>query len=178
EQVVPANIQQLLAARTNPNAPFSLAGFLPSPRENYSDVTTYTLIAGLEGEIPGTDWTWEAFVNHGQSRTHSRQTGMYSLSRLRAVFTAPNMGQNFSYTSNQFGGLGGLSPGFGAASGSCASGMNFFGGYQTISQYCLEAIATDNNNRSTAQQTIAEVNLQGGLFELPAGQVRGAVGGI
>src|SRR5690606_11578410 len=56
------------------------------------------------------------------------------------------------------------------------SGMNFFGGYQNISQDCLEAIATDNNNRSTAQQTIAEVNLQGGLFELPAGQVRGAVG--
>src|SRR5690606_28711886 len=128
------------------------------PRATYSDVTTYTLIAGLEGAVPGTDWTWEAFVNHGLSRTLSRQTGMYSLSRLRAVFTAPNFGQGFSYTSNQFGGQGGISPGFGAATGSCTTGLNFFGGYQGISQDCREAIAADVNNRSTAQQTIAEVN--------------------
>jgi len=176
EQVVPDNIEELLAARSNPNAPFSLLGFLPNPRENYSDVTTYTMVAGLEGSIPGTDWTWEAFVNHGISRTLSRQTGMYSLQRLRAVFTAPNMGQNFQFQSNAFGGLGGLSEGFGAATGTCTSGLNFFGGYQGISQNCREAIAEDNSNTSTSRQTIAETNLQGGLFELPAGQLRFALG--
>src|SRR5690606_31867508 len=104
QQVVPDAIQALLNARENPDAPFSLAGFLPNPRENYSDVTTYMLVAGLEGSIPGTDWTWEAFVNHGLSRTLSRQTGFYSMQRLRSVFTAPNMGQNFIGQSNQFAG--------------------------------------------------------------------------
>jgi len=176
QQVVPDTIEALLNARTNPNAPFSLAGFLPNPRENYSDVTTYMLVAGLEGSIPGTDWTWEAFVNHGLSRTLSRQTGFYSMQRLRAVFTAPNFGQNFVGQSNQFAGQGGLSPGFGAATGRCTTGLNFFGGYQNISEDCRDAIAEDNSNTSTSRQTIAEMNLQGGLFELPAGQLRFALG--
>lgn len=170
QQVVPQQIQALLDKRTNPNAPFSLAGFLPNPRANYSEVTTYMLVAGLEGSVPGTDWTWEAFVNHGQSQTWSRQTGMYSLQRLRAVFTAPNFGQNFSYTSNQYSG------GFGAATGTCTTGLNFFGGYQDISDDCREAISADNVNRGTSRQTIVEANLQGGLFDLPAGQLRFALG--
>src|SRR5690606_19860786 len=126
--------------------------------------------------IPGTDWTWEAFVNHGQSRTLSRQTGMYSLERLRAILTAPNFGENFSFRGNAFGGGGGISAGFGASTGTCTTGLNFFGGYQGISQDCREAIAADVSNRNTTRQTIAEMNLQGGLFELPAGQLRFAVG--
>lgn len=170
QQVVPDQIQALLNARDDPNAPFSLAGFMPNPRANYSEVTTYMLVAGLEGSVPGTDMTWEAFVNHGQSQTWSRQTGMYSMQRLRGVFTAPNFGQNFSYTSNQYSG------GFGAATGSCTTGLNFFGGYAGVSDDCRDAIAADNVNRGTSRQTIVEANLQGGLFELPAGQLRFAVG--
>jgi len=175
EQVVPQQLQALLNSRTNPNGSVSLSGFLPAPRATYSDVTTYTLIAGLEGSIPGTDWTWEAFVNHGISRTLSRQTGMYSLERMRALFTAPNFGQNFSSKGNAFGG-GGLNPGFGASTGSCSTGLNFFGGYEGISSDCIEAISADVSNRSTTRQTIVEANLQGGLFELPAGQLRFALG--
>jgi len=170
QAVIPQDIQTLLNARTNPNAPFSLAGFMPSPRENHSRVTTYNLVAGLEGSIPGTDWTWESFINHGVSTTWSRQTGMYSMARLRGVFTAPNFGQNFSYTSNQYSG------GFGAATGKCTTGLNFFGGYEGVSQDCLDAIAADNVNQGSTRQTIVEANLQGGLFDLPAGQLRFAVG--
>ncbi|MBO9575954.1 MAG: TonB-dependent receptor [Sphingobium sp.] len=173
---VPTAIQTLLNGRTNPNAPVSLAGYLPLPRATYSDVTTYSLTAGLEGSIPGTDWTWEAFASHSVARTLSRQTGMYSLERLRAVVTAPNFGQNFSFTGNQFGGLGGLSAGFGASTGTCTSGLNFFGGYQGVSADCKEAITADVSNRGTTRQTIAEFNLQGGLFDLPAGQLRFALG--
>jgi iron complex outermembrane receptor protein len=176
EAVVPASIETLLAARPNPNGTVSLAGFLPNPRENYSDVTTYSLVAGLEGYVPGTDWTWELFVNHGLSRTLSRQTGMYSMQRLRAVFTAPNFGQGFRFQSNQFAGLGGLSPGFGAATGRCTSGLNFFGGYQGISEDCRDAIAEDNTNTATSRQTIVEANLQGKVIDLPAGELRAAIG--
>jgi outer membrane receptor protein involved in Fe transport len=174
QAVVPQSIQDILNGSGATSV--TLAGFLPLPRATYSDVTTYTMIAGLEGSIPGTDWTWEAFVNHGISRTLSRQTGMYSLERLRAVFTAPNFGQNFSYRGNSFGGGGGLSAGFGATTGTCTTGLNFFQGYQGVSQDCFEAITADVSNRLTTRQTIAETNLQGGLFDLPAGQVRFALG--
>ncbi len=172
QAVIPDTIETLLNARPNPNAAVQLAGFYPNPRENYSDVTTYTLIAGLEGSIPGTDWTWEAFVNHGVSRTISRQTGMYSLQRARAVFSAPNFGQNFNSTSNQFSG------GFGAANGRCTTGLRFFQGYEGISDDCRAAIAEDNTNIGTSRQTIVEANLQGGLFDIPwtSDQVRFALG--
>ncbi len=176
--VIPQGVQDLLNARPDPNGSFSLTGFLPLPRETFSDVTTYTMTAGLQGAIPGTDFTWEAFASHGMSRTLSRQTGMYSLSRLRGIMTAPNFGQNFSYRSNDSAGLGlgGTSAGFGATTGTCTSGLNFFQGYQGVSEDCFEAISSDVSNRLTTQQTIAEVNLQGGLFDLPYGQLRFALG--
>jgi len=161
QQVVPDTIEALLNARASPNNPLQLLGFLPNPRENFSEVTTYMMVAGLEGSIPGTDWTWEAFVNHGQSQTFSRQTGMYSLQRLRAVFTSPNMGQNFTGQSNAYSGF------FGAATGRCTTGLNFFGGYQGVSADCRDAIGSDNVNRGTSRQTIAEANMQGGLFDIP-----------
>ena len=172
QQMVPTNLQTLLNARSNPNAPFTPTGFLPAPRETFSDVTTYTMIAGLEGSIPGTDWTWEAFVNHGISRTLSRQTGMYSLERLRAVFTSPNFGQDFYYQGNQ----GSANKGFAASTGRCTSGLTFFQAYEGITQDCVDAISADVSNKATSRQTIAEANLQGGLFDLPAGQLRFAVG--
>lgn len=161
QAVVPDTIEALLNARPNPNARVQLAGMLPNPRQSYQDVATYTLIAGLEGSVPGTDWTWEAFVNHGIARTISRQTGYYSLNRLRAVISAPNFGQNFRYTGNQYGG------GIGATTGTCTTGLNFFGGYQGISNDCRQAIAEDNKSIGTSRQTIVEANLQGGLFEIP-----------
>lgn len=161
QSVVPQNIQDLLNARANPNARVQLAGPLPNPRQSYQDVTTYTIIAGLEGSVPSTDWTWEAFVNHGMARTLSRQTGYYSLNRLRAVVTAPNFGQNFTGTGNIYGN------GASATTGTCTSGLNFFGGYEGITQDCREAIAEDNTSVGTSRQTIVEANLQGGLFNTP-----------
>jgi outer membrane receptor protein involved in Fe transport len=174
EQVVPEQLQDLLNAAGSNR--FSLAGALPLPRETYSDTKSYSLIAGLQGYVPGTDWTWEAFVSHGISQTLSRQTGFYSLQRERAVFTAPNFGEGFRFQSNQYGGLGGISAGFGATTGTCTTGLNFFGGYQGDSKDCHDAIQTSVSNRSTARQTIAEFNAQGKLFELPAGDLRGAIG--
>ena len=161
QAVVPDSIQQLLIARANPNARVQLAGPLPNPRQSYQDVTTYTLIAGFEGSVPGTDLTWEAFINHGIARTLSRQTGYYSLNRLRAVITAPNFGQAFKGTGNPYGN------GSGSTTATCTSGLNFFGGYEGITQDCRQAIAEDNTSIGTSRQTIVEANVQGGLFDIP-----------
>src|SRR5690606_13051434 len=153
------------------NDPFELTTLMPDPRETFTDVMTYNITTGFEGSIPGTDWTWEAFVNHGESHTFARQTGIYSLMRTRALLSSPNFGRGFEFQGNQESG------GFGAATGQCTSGVNFFapptGGF---SQDCLEAMRADLKNRSKFRQTIVETNLQGGLFELPAGTVRAAVG--
>ena len=47
---------------------------------------------------------------------------------------------------------------------------------QVISEDCIEAISADIQTRSIMKQTIYEANEQGGLFDLPAGELRGAIG--
>ncbi len=173
QQAIPADLQTLLNGRTDPNAPFDLTAMFPNKRETFSDVQTYNLVAGLEGTVPGTDFTWEAFVNHSVSTTSSRQTGMYSLERVRALYTSPNFGQGFSRTGNA------ANNGFGASTGRCTTGFDVFnqqGNAFNVSQDCREAIAADVNTRSEMRQTIAEANIQGGLFDLPAGELRFAAG--
>jgi len=169
--LLPAELQTVLNSRVNPNLPFQLFGYMPDDRETFTDVLTYNITAGFEGSIPSTDWTWEAFVNHGESHTFARQTGIYSLERTQSVLSSPGFGRGFRVTGNA------ESNNFGASTGTCTSGINFFsppsGGF---SKDCLEAIRADLKNRSKFRQTIAEVNLQGGLFDLPAGQLRAAVG--
>ncbi len=190
----PADLEALLLSRTRParegeagynpdpaqNArvsaaedPVELNYGIPEPRTTFNDVQTYNLTAGLEGTIPGMDWTWEAFVNHGQSTTYSRQTGTFSLARTRNLLNSPNFGYGFEASSNS------ESPrtDFGANFANCTGGMNFFTTpWDDISQDCKQAIRADLKNRSVIRQTVAEANLQGGLFELPAGQLRFAAG--
>jgi iron complex outermembrane receptor protein len=166
---LPAEFEELMLSRTNPNADVSLNYLFPEERETFTDVNTYTIIAGLEGSIPGTDWTWEAFVNHGESSTFARQTGVNSLARMRALFQMPNWGQGMDIGSNPGSGQ------FGANFASCTSGYNIFSS-DPVSQDCKDAIKADLKNRSTIRQTIVEANLQGGLFELPAGDLRFALG--
>lgn len=168
---LPDDMWTLLNSRGNPNAPFTLQALMPDDRETLTDVTTYNMLFGFEGYIPGTDWTWDLSVNHGVSSTFARQTGVYSLERVRTVLNSGNFGKGFSRTGNASSG------GFGASTATCTSGLNFFkppaGGF---SEDCLEAIRADLKNTSNMRQTIVEANLQGKLVDLPAGEVRAALG--
>ncbi len=171
EDQLSADMWELLNSRPDPDAPFELRTMMPEDREGFTDVMTYNMLAGFEGHIPGTDWTWDASVNHGVSVTSSRQTGIYSLERLRTVLNSGNFGEGFSATGNSKDG------GFGASTATCTSGLNFFivpeGGY---SEDCLDAVRADLKNRSSMRQTIVEANLQGKLLDLPAGELRAALG--
>jgi outer membrane receptor protein involved in Fe transport len=167
---IPAELQTLLNARANPNAPFTLRGLLPEDRTTNTTVTTYNLLAGFEGTIPGLGWSWEAFVNHGESDTFANQQGIYSLQRLRTVLTSPGFGQGFSQQGNA------ASGGFGASTGTCTTGLNPFGGFQNVSEDCLEATRADLRNRSRMRQTIVEANVTGSLIEMWAGDLQFAAG--
>src|SRR5690606_17948393 len=58
----------------------------------------------------------------------------------------------------------------------CASGLSPFDPSLTPTPDCLEAIATNSIDRNTMQQRIFEGSMQGHVMDLPAGEVRGAVG--
>lgn len=170
-RTVPTEVQTLLDSRADPTQPWRLTYYLDyADRTDDLDVFTYNLLAGFQGEIPGTDWTWEAYASQGESETSALQQGFASLERFRAVISSPNWGQGFSSQGNPaFGG-------FGASTATCTSGIDPFDLDQKISNDCIEAISADIKSRSIMKQTIYEANAQGGLFDLPAGQLRGSIG--
>lgn len=139
-------------------------------REARTDVFTYNMLAGFEGSIPGTDWTWELYGSHGESETSALITGAVSLERFRAVVASPNWGAGFSSQGNP------LFGGFGASAATCTSGFDPFNKSAVITQDCIEAVSANLMNRAVMQQTVFEFNAQGGLFDLPAGQLRAAIG--
>lgn len=179
QDVIPQELQTLLNSRGGPpffgffgnsNSNFSLTALFPELRTTLTDVTTFDMTAGLEGSIPGTDFTWTVFGSHGESHTFARQTGVYSLSRVRALLTAPNFGEGFKQKGNAEQG------GFGASTGTCSTGINLFGDVSQVSEDCWEAIRADLKNRSKVVQTIWEGDLSGTLVTLPAGDLGVAVG--
>ncbi len=102
-----------------------------------------------------------------------RWSGYASLVRYQALLQAPNYGANATLTGNQ------AAPnfGFGAATVHCTSGFAsaiFAGGRP--SQDCIDAITAHIQNSTAVEQNTVEFNIQGGLFNLPAGQVRGSLG--
>jgi len=142
--------------------------FLP-PRSSRNDNQTYQVVAGLSGSLPVSDWTWEAYVSHGNTEVTNKLIGFASLERFRAIVTAPNYGRGAVLTGNPSGN------GFGAATVTCTSGLPIFEQFQ-VSQDCIDAITADLQNNTNMDQNVAEVNLQGTLVTLPAGDLGAAVG--
>ena len=169
---LPANLVALLNARTDPNAPYSPTGYVPGlgNREVFTDQYTYNIVAGLEGSIPGTTWTWDTTVQRGESVTNALTTGTASLQRLRAVMSAPAFGKGFSAIGNPAGG------GFGANAATCTSGLNPFDPNLVVSQDCIDAVKAPLKETGTMVQTIWEANAQGKVADLPAGELRTAFG--
>jgi outer membrane receptor protein involved in Fe transport len=169
-RALPTDLQNLLNSRADPTGPWQLTQNLAyANRTSDIDVTTYNLLAGLDGKIPGTDWTWEIYGSRGRSDTDAAENGFASLTRYREIVTAPNWGKGFSATGNS------LFAGFGASSATCTSGLNPFM-TTPISQDCIDAITANLKTRSIMQQTVWEGTAQGSLFKLPAGNVKAAVG--
>jgi outer membrane receptor protein involved in Fe transport len=175
---VPTELAVLLDSRTRANpsggAPISAANEpwqvervldFVGPRSSTNDSTVYQVLAGLQGDLGLADWTWEAYVSHGQTSIKNvLSDGFVSLDRWRTLIAAPNYGRGFSYRD----------PNLGYAV-SCTSGLPIFQNFE-VSQDCIDAISIRMKNVTDLSQDIVEANLQGGLFDLPAGEVRAAAG--
>ena len=149
-----------------PNSSWRLSqtlSFLPT-RGTTNTQRLYQMIGGLQGDLGLGDWTWETFFTHGNTLIEASYIGYPSTEQYRAIIQAPNFGR--SYQSPNF---------LSSKSATCTSGLPIFSQFE-VSQDCIDAIVTDSTDRSSLTQNIYEADAQGGLFELPAGQVRGAVG--
>jgi iron complex outermembrane receptor protein len=149
---------------------------------NVVDARTFQMIAGLDGQFENRDWTWELYFSNGTSTTQNETLGNVSVTRWRWLINQPNYGAGAYAQGNAEGNN------FGAGSLSCTSGYGTLGqgeiyyleftGYQTVvpSQDCQDAVGAQLVFTGKMDQAIAEFNLQGGLADMPAGQLRFSLG--
>ncbi len=173
---VPAQLAALLLGRPDPMGDW-LPGWSPDsslpPRSTVNTNTVWQVEAGLDFKL-GNDWSGEFYLSHGQSSTYNNANGNMSLTRYRQLIRTPDYGRNAVIQGN----ANGASPGFGAARVTCTSGFydTFFAGDQPLSQDCFDAVNAVLQTRAQNKQDIAELNFEGPLAQLKAGEIRGAFG--
>ena len=167
---VKPELATLLNSRPQPNLPWQLSnravGLGPRRTENLT--TSYQMVAGFEGEI-GSDMTWEGYVSWGVTTVDTLMEGYGSLERYRFMTNQPNYARGMFYTGNPLG------AGFQAAVVTCTSGLPIMNEFQ-MSPDCELALAADLQLSSRIDQLVAEYDIQGKLFDMPAGEARFAAG--
>jgi outer membrane receptor protein involved in Fe transport len=171
---VPSELALLLDSRPTPNADWRADIVPASIARRYTDnnVMTYQLVTGFEGEVPGTDLTWDVVGSYGETVAKTDTYGFFSADQFRTIVQAPNYGRNFRAQGNS------LPPGANrnGATATCATGISPFNTSQVYSEDCGDAVRIDAQVENRLKQKYAEANLQGGLFALPYGDLRFAAG--
>ena len=149
-------LASLLASRPDPRANFQLNKRFNAlgPRKGAENYTVYQITTGVRGALEFTrDWTYDAYVSFGRVDNTTSQSGNVSRSAVQRLLDAPDGGRTL-----------------------CEGGFNPFG-ESALSAACAAYIGRLSKNTTVNEMRVFEVNLQGGLFDLPAGEVRAAVGG-
>lgn len=151
---IPADLKTLLNSRAQPNATFSLGKSTDElgARGTYQTDTVYQVTTGLSGKLPIKDWTWNSSATFGQVDSSTIYTNYPSLPAIGNLLLAADGGQSL-----------------------CAGGYNPFG-YTKLSPACRAYISRRLHSLTGNKQYIAEANVQGLLFKLPAGELRFAAG--
>lgn len=182
---VPVEFAILLNSRPNPAGDWILETY-PSnsfdARSTLNTNTVWQVDAGVRFDLPFGDWTGDVYLAHGESSTYNVAYGNNSLTRWRLLVSQPDYGRNATLEANQPNtsppGSPPASPGFGGAVINCTSGFYdmIFHGDTRPSEDCRTAVQANLQTRTQMQQDVIEASFQGGLFDLPAGEVRAAVG--
>ncbi|MES2607016.1 MAG: TonB-dependent receptor [Pseudomonadota bacterium] len=164
---LPAALNSLLDSRLRPADPWALFQVLEynGPIEPVNTNDVWQFLVGLKGDLMDGDWTWDAYASRGDTRIVAENYRNPSLQRYQDMVYAPNFGKGIVTRAD--GGRG--------YSMTCTTGLPVFQDFEP-SANCLDSIDTRMINRSVLTQEILEANLQGGLFALPAGEVRFAAG--
>ncbi len=166
-RALPTDLAALLASRPDPTANYTLARSLDfaGERATQNNTDTYQVLVGVNGDILSTAWKYDVYASHGRTSLLTEMTGFPGLQNYRAVVTAPNWGQDFLSTSGP--------PLFYTLQ--CTSGLPIVSSF-TASSDCLDTISTNMKHLTEIKQDIVEANINGDLFELPAGTIGSAWG--
>ena len=152
---LPADLKTVLASRPNPTAPFNFSFFGDRVGPQIFDYAYQVSqgTAGLKGNLGGyKDWKWDAYLSTGHTSYDISSSGYVNINALQALTNAADGGASLCQ--------GGYAPfSFAPVSASCASFLT-----RTLKE------------TTTLDQHVAEATVQGGLMNLPAGEVRFAAG--
>src|SRR5262249_44738490 len=96
---VPTQLATLLNSRPNPDAPWTLESTLSYLGPRVADISTnvFQVMAGLDGALPFKDWTWEAYVSHGQTNIDDNmKSGFASVQRYGSILGSASNGTNLN----------------------------------------------------------------------------------
>ncbi len=174
---VPAELADMLNARANPDANWTLEqtmSYLP-PYRTLTTGNVFQISGGLRGEFGSgftEDWTWDIYYSHGKSTINVQQLeGFTHHSRSQKIYESDHYGKGFSDGY------------FISTIATCESGIPVFnadGSVNTsnfVSQDCADFMTLRMNTITTLEQNNFEANMQGSLFELPwSGKIQFAAG--
>ncbi len=145
------------------------------PRNTFNTNEQWQVDAGLNFEI-GKDWTGEFFLSHGQSSSYGVAGGNLSLERYRQLVDQPDYGRGAKISGNEP--PNSIRPFFGAGDVTCTSGLygTYFLGDRPMSDDCYQAINATLQTRAQNVQNIIELNFQGPVANMRAGELRVAAG--
>jgi len=163
---VPDELKTILDARTTPGAAWTLYKQMDylGPRQITTTTHTYEVVFGARGELGVRDWTYDIFGSHGRTSQNANYKGFADLGRYQELIARPDYGAGADYNNGRTGMLA-----------HCTSGLNPFVN-TPVSQDCLDIISAPINTETVLTQDQVELNLQGSLADIPAGDLRFAVG--
>ena len=164
---LPPELELLMRSRPDPNEDVRVhrVGDWFGERATRNRVATSQVTLGLEGEL-GNEWVWDTSVTYGQSDTSTLSDGVGDTRQYFDLIAAPNYGVNYQAL--------GISP-TSSGRGQCTSGLPIFRDIE-VTQDCIETMTLNMQATGTLEQRMAEVNLAGDAWELPAGPMQFAMG--
>jgi outer membrane receptor protein involved in Fe transport len=163
---VPAELETLLDSRANPSAPWTLYHQLNylGPERMETTTHTYELLGGVKGDIGFRDWTYDLYGSHGRTDQLAVYNGFADLLKLQTLIAMPNYGAGADFNNGRTGQLA-----------HCTSGINPFVN-TPVSQDCKDIVQSVLKTSTELEQDQVELDVQGSLAQVPAGDLRFAVG--
>ena len=151
---IPAPLATVLASRADPTAPFVLDKRFDEagPRDFNREFNLFQIEAGLSGPISFLDGTWEVYGTRGTTNETEKVSGSVVGNAVTTLINAPDGGNSI-----------------------CSGGYNPFG-LTKLSPQCFSYLTRVPLQMTKLTQDVAEATVQGHVVNLPAGDMRFAMG--
>jgi outer membrane receptor protein involved in Fe transport len=151
---IPTDLKTILNSRPTPGASFTMSEWQTwaGPRVTRSNYDVYQATVGARGDFNFQDITWDANYTHSRMDLLETWSGFSSISAANRLLAAADGGNSI-----------------------CNGGFNPFGPV-SLSQSCFDYLYRVAHNTTDLVQDTAEVDLQGKVVDLPAGEMRFAAG--